>query len=123
MLEKPLLPEVCRTKIGRVQKRLVSRDMTGRDEFFRQQRITMDRHALMRRPRAHRVNRIRSRSEPAKPPQRSLGLAHTRIDFFGGLLLGMGKITSQTLGTRFSGSSVSNSCRKVEPLRGIPIMK
>src|SRR4051812_20253821 len=73
MLKKPLLPEVCRTKICHVQKHLVSRDMTGRDEFFRQQRITMDRHALMRRRRGHRVNRIRPRSEPAKPPQKSLG--------------------------------------------------
>src|SRR4029077_16055841 len=82
MLKKPLVPEVCRTKIRHVQKRLVSRDVTGRDEFFRQQRITMDRHALMRRPRAHRVNRIRSRSEPAETTQKSLGLSHTWIHFF-----------------------------------------
>ena len=54
ILEKPLLPEVRRTKIRRVQKRLVSWDMTGRDEFFGQKCITMDRHALMRRPRAER---------------------------------------------------------------------
>ena len=39
----------------------------------------MDRHALVRRPRAHGVNRIRTRSEPAKPPQASFGLPHAWI--------------------------------------------
>jgi len=82
LLKKLLLPAVCRTKVRPVQKRLVCRDMTDRDEFFGQKCITMDRHALMRRTRAHRVNRIRSRGEPAKPPQRSFGLPHTWIDLF-----------------------------------------
>ena len=48
---------------------------------------------------------------------------HAAVFLFGGLLpIGMGNITSETRGARFSRSSANNSCRKVEPLRGMPVM-
>src|SRR6516165_1097993 len=83
MLKKSPLPAVDWTKIGCVQKRLIGRNMTGRDKFFRQQRITMDRHALMWRPCADWVNRIGPGSEPAKPPQTGVRLPDAWIDFLG----------------------------------------
>src|SRR5580700_1745096 len=81
MLEKPLLPAVHGAEVSCMQKRLVGRDTTGRNEFFGHQRVTMDRHALVRRPRAHGVDRIRTGSKSSKPPQASLGLPHAWIDF------------------------------------------
>src|SRR6516162_10248690 len=83
ILKKTPLPAVDWTKVGCVQKRLIGRNMTGRDKFFRQQRITMDRHALVRRPCADWVNRIGPWSKPAKPPQTGLGPPHAWIDLFG----------------------------------------
>ncbi len=105
MLEKALLPAIRRTEVRPVQKRLVCRDMTDRDEFFGQKCITMDRHALMRRPRAHRVNRIHSRSEPAEPPQEASAFRTRGSTLFGDLLaVGMGNITSQTRRIESAGS-------------------
>src|SRR4029077_19852366 len=79
MLEKPLLPPIGRTKVRPMQKRLIRWHATNRNKFIGQKRVTMDRHALMRRLRAHRVNRVRSWSQLAKPPQRSLRLPDTSI--------------------------------------------
>src|SRR5215475_9462158 len=83
MLKKTPLPAVGWTKIGCMQKRLVGRNITGRDEFFGQQSITMDRHALMRRPGADWVNRIGPWSEPAKPPQAGIRLPDAWIELLG----------------------------------------
>src|SRR6516162_640519 len=94
ILKKTPLPAVDWTKIGCVQTRLIGRNMTGRDKFFRQQRITMDRHALVRRPCADWVNRIGPRSEPAKPPQTGVRLPDAWIDFLGGACFESKKRTS-----------------------------
>src|SRR4029077_2174275 len=79
MLQKALLPVVRRTSIGCMQKRFVGRDVANRNELSGQKRVAMDCNTFMWRPGTHRVNRICSRCEPPKPPQRSLCFPDSRI--------------------------------------------
>src|ERR1700733_4321500 len=68
ILQKALLPSVGVTKIRLSKKRLISRNAANHREFLGQEGVAMNCYTFMRRPCAHRVDRIRSRSQSAEPP-------------------------------------------------------